>query len=73
METIPQVGPIRDMPIEKVIAAARLVQQGKMYSLSVSRFPGMPLFPGHPPFQVLTYRSPHGIKSNRGKTMGTSK
>ena len=21
----------------------------------------MPLFPGHPPFQVLTYRSPHGL------------
>jgi hypothetical protein len=41
--------------------AAGLVRTGARYSLSGPRFPGMPLFPGHPPFQVLTYRSPRGI------------
>ena len=47
-----EVGPVRDMPATQVIDAARLVETGKQYSLSVPRFPGMPLFPGHPPFQV---------------------
>ena len=39
-----------------------VARAGKFYSLAVDRFPGMPLFPGHPPFQVLTYRSPQGIR-----------
>lgn len=46
---------------DEVLAAAGLVRQGRIYRLAAARFPGMPLFPGHPPFQVLTYRSPHGI------------
>jgi hypothetical protein len=33
-----------------------VARAGRLYSLAVDRFPGMPLFPGHPPFQVLTYR-----------------
>ena len=57
------VGPVRDMPVEKMIEAARMVKTGKHYSLSVPRFPGMPLFPGHPPFQVLNYRTPPGIRA----------
>jgi kynurenine formamidase len=44
-----------------VVRAAQLVLEGRIFSLARERFPGMPLFPGHPPFQVLTYRSPQGI------------
>jgi kynurenine formamidase len=44
-----------------VLAAAALVREGCIYSLARPRFNGMPLFPGHPQFQVLTYRSPHGL------------
>jgi kynurenine formamidase len=33
-----------------------------MYSLARPRFPGMPLFPGHPRFEVLSYRTPHGLR-----------
>ncbi len=44
-----------------VVRAAQLVREGRIFSLARERFPGMPLFPGHPPFQVLTYRSPQGI------------
>jgi kynurenine formamidase len=44
-----------------VVRAASLVRQGRIFTLARERFPGMPLFPGHPPFQVLTYRSPQGI------------
>jgi kynurenine formamidase len=44
-----------------VLAALRLVRQGRVYTLDCGRFPGMPMFPGHPPFQVLSYRTPRGI------------
>ena len=30
----------------------------------------MPLFPGHPPFQVLTYRSPQGIRVSGAEPWG---
>jgi kynurenine formamidase len=53
-----------------VVAAARLVKSGRMYSLAADRFPGMPLFPGHPAFQVLTYRSPHGLSVDREEPWG---
>lgn len=58
-----EVGPVADMPASKVVEAARFVETGKTYSLATSRFPGMPLFPGHPPFQVLNYRTPSGIRA----------
>ena len=61
MSQIEHVGPVKDMPAEKVVEAARMVKEGRPYSLATSRFPGMPLFPGHPPFQVLNYRTPPGI------------
>jgi kynurenine formamidase len=57
-----EVGPAGRSPARTVIEAARLVREGKVYSLAATRFPGMPLFPGHPPFQVLSYRTPRGIK-----------
>ena len=63
MSEIQNVGPVRDMPAAKVVEAAQMVKEGRSYSLSVPRFTGMPLFPGHPPFQVLNYRTPPGIKA----------
>jgi kynurenine formamidase len=42
-----------------------LARHGRVYNLDCGRFPGMPLFPGHPPFQVLSYRTPRGI-DNQG-------
>lgn len=36
--------------------------QGEVYDLDPGRWPGMPIWAGHPPFQVMTYRSPHGIR-----------
>jgi kynurenine formamidase len=63
MSEIEHVGPVKDMPVSKVVEAARMVEEGRSYSLSVPRFPGMPLFPGHPPFQVLNYRTPPGIRA----------
>lgn len=65
-----EVGPIKDIPQQKIVEAARFVKEGKQYSLATSRFPGMPLFPGHPPFQVLNFRSPPGIKAEGAQPWG---
>lgn len=56
-----EVGPAGDATPAAVVRAAQLVRTGRTYSLATSRFPGMPLFPGHPPFQVMSYRSPRGL------------
>ncbi len=42
-----------------------LAREGRVYDLDCVRFPGMPLFPGHPPFQVMAYRTPRGL-DNQG-------
>ena len=65
-----EVGPIRDIPAAKIVEAAQLVRAGRSYSLATSRFPGMPLFPGHPPFQVLNYRTPPGIRAEGAQPWG---
>ncbi|HEX9978356.1 MAG TPA: cyclase family protein, partial [Acidimicrobiia bacterium] len=65
-----QVGPVKDIPAANIVAAARMVKQGRYYSLAASRFPGMPLFPGHPPFQVLNYRTPPGIRAEKAQPWG---
>ena len=41
-----------------------------MISLAAVRYPGMPLFPGHPPFQVLNYRTPRGIRVTGAQPWG---
>jgi kynurenine formamidase len=65
-----QVGPIEDIPAQKIVEAAQSVKEGRWYSLATSRFPGMPLFPGHPPFQVLNYRTPPGIRAEGAQPWG---
>jgi len=65
-----EVGPVGDVPAEQVVAASRLVRSGRMYSLAATRYPGMPLFPGHPPFQVLNYRTPPGIRVTGAQPWG---
>jgi len=59
------VGPAGRVPPQQLVRAAGLVRAGRSFSLAAPRFPGMPLFPGHPPFQVLTYRTPHGLRVGR--------
>jgi kynurenine formamidase len=43
----------------------RSPSKGKAYDLSSGWWPGMPLANGHPPFQVLTYRSPAGQRNQK--------
>ncbi len=68
--TAPDIGPIARQTPADVVAAARLVREGRMISLAAVRYPGMPLFPGHPPFQVLNYRTPRGIRVTGAQPWG---
>jgi len=45
--------------------ALRIPRLGKSYDLSSGWWPGMPLAAGHPPFQVLTYRTPAGQRNQK--------
>jgi kynurenine formamidase len=53
--------PAANLTSADVRNALALVTEGRVYSLDCGRFPGMPVFPGHPPFQVLSYRTPRGL------------
>lgn len=52
------------------MAAARLVRRGRRYSLAATRFRGMPLFPGHPSFEVLSFRTPAGLRVGGDRPWG---
>jgi kynurenine formamidase len=45
------------------VEALQRVKAGRTYDLSSGWWHQMPLSPFHPPFQVLTYRSPSGIRN----------
>jgi kynurenine formamidase len=47
----------------EVLAANALVRRGRIVRLARERFPRMPVFPGHPNFEVLSYRTPQGIRA----------
>lgn len=53
-----------------VLQAAALVRRGEILRLAFDRFPGMPLFPGHPKFEVLNYRTPQGLRAAGDKPWG---
>ncbi len=65
-----EIGPIRNLSAHQIVKAASLVRQGRIYSLAAPRFRGMPLFPGHPNFEVLGFRSPRGIRIAREEPWG---
>jgi kynurenine formamidase len=64
-DTTAAITPATKLTSEDVRKALALVTEGRIYDLDCERFPGMPLFPGHPPFQVLTYRTPRGLDNQR--------
>ena len=48
---------------DEVRGLLRLVRTGRMHRLARDRFPRMPLWPGHPTFEVISYRTPQGIRA----------
>ena len=65
MSTTRSVTPAAELTARQIQAAMSLAREGRVYDLDCVRFPGMPLFPGHPPFQVMAYRTPRGL-DNQG-------
>lgn len=55
----------RPTQFELPLSLFKLPREGRAYDLSSGWWPGMPLGHGHPPFQVLTYRSPAGERNQR--------
>lgn len=70
MSAYDELGRMAGFPAEQVVQAASMIRTGTMVSLAGVRFPGMPLFPGHPPFQVLNYRTPRGIRATGAEPWG---
>ena len=48
---------------DEVRSLLGLVRTGRMHRLARDRFPKMPLWPGHPTFEVVAYRTPQGIRA----------
>jgi kynurenine formamidase len=46
---------------ESIVQAMGSVREGRVYDLDCGRWHGMPVWSGHPVFQVLTYRTPRGV------------
>jgi kynurenine formamidase len=55
---------------EHVLAGARLIRDGRMFRLARERFPKMPLWPGHPTFEVVSYRTPQGSRAQQDHHWG---
>jgi kynurenine formamidase len=47
---------------ERVLRALQVPRRGRVYDLEVTRERGMPQWPGHPAFEVMTFRSPLGLR-----------
>lgn len=66
----PERGPAAFRRPEEILAALAMPSRGEVYSLSVPRFPGMPLFGAHPPFQVTMARTPDGLRADGAQPWG---
>lgn len=58
-----EIGPVSDLGPADVLAALGSVKEGLIYDLEVERFRGMPLHPAHPQIEIVSYRSPRGIRN----------
>ncbi|MGI8418100.1 MAG: cyclase family protein [Nakamurella sp.] len=62
-------GEVNGAPVQRLFAASldalRRPQHGRIYDLCSGWWPGMPVAPAHPPFQVQTYRTPRGMRAEK--------
>jgi kynurenine formamidase len=61
-QTYHALPPFARLGSRDVLEALALVSEGRVIDLEVVRFPGMPSARVHPPFQVVTYRTPQGLR-----------
>lgn len=59
-----EVGRLGAVSPDSLVKAARLIREGMIYDLGTERFNGMPQASVHPPFQVMSYRTPQGLRNN---------
>ncbi len=55
-----EVGRLNWMNPASVLEAVRLVKKGKVYDLAVTVDRYSPNWPGHPPYELITFRTPFG-------------
>lgn len=55
-----QQGAMNEVTPEMIVKAAALVKKGKVYDLETTRFKGMPVWPGHCGFDLISYASYQG-------------
>lgn len=75
-----EVGALNTLGPDDVRAALSLVREGKVYDLGITYDRGSYKWPGHSPGEILTFRSPEGVKrqgdfepgKGAGNSSGTS-
>lgn len=58
-------GPAAQRVFSASLNALRRPEHGRIYDLCTGWWPGMPVAPAHPPFQIQTYRTPGGMRAER--------
>jgi kynurenine formamidase len=62
LPTEDEYGPAAEASADELLRALQLPTRGAIYDLDVGRWSNMPIFPSEPPFRVLQYRSPAGLR-----------
>lgn len=60
-----ELGAIHRKGSKELLEALTLVEKGEIYDLDSGRWPGMPVFPAHPPFIMTSYRTPRGLRNQK--------
>lgn len=60
-----EVGSLNEMTDASRLAALRLVTQGKTYDLGLAYDRNSYRWPGHSPAEIISFRSPQGVKSQK--------
>jgi kynurenine formamidase len=64
--------PLHNLGVADVLKAISLIRTGRVFDLERNRWPGMPMWSGHPPFQVLAYRTPRGMRLEGDLDLGSA-
>lgn len=67
-----EVGILNELTSQSVLNAIKLIKEGKVYDLETVRFKGMPVWPGHAGWDLITYASPSGRRNMYGSDIDPS-
>lgn len=63
LASVGEVGRVGQIDPSAILRALALVREGRIVDLDSTRWHRMPVADGHPPFQVLSYRSATGLRN----------